>query len=211
MTGYIGGEILDPCPYDYGSNVVYEGDTVYVNGVPYVGADEYYQQAQDIANAGADEPPVEDAGAAEGDATGSATAATPTADPNEWLPMGTFAVVADDKQKDSKRILQIATNKHGLIRGNLINQDTDETVELYGSVDPKTQRVAFKLRGNDDVVAECGFWNLTQETVPLLVHIGQDKTEERTLIRLKGDKAATETKTTPETPAAPKTETKKAE
>ncbi len=210
LTGYNSGEVIDPCPYNYGSNVVYEGDTVYVNGVPYVGADEYYQQAQDIANTGAEEPPVEDAGAAEGDATGSATAAAATADSNEWLPMGTFAVVADDKQKDSKRILQIATNKHGLIRGNLINQDTDETVELYGSVDPKTQRVAFKLRGNDDVVAECGFWNLTQETVPLLVHIGRDKTEERTLIRLKGDKAATETKTVTETPAAPKSETKTA-
>ena len=103
---------------------------------------------------------------------------------DEWLPMGTFAVVADGNQRESQRILQLATSRTGRIRGNLVDTKNDKAIELYGAVDPETQRVAFKLKGNDHVVAESGLWNLTQETVPILVHANQDRTEERTLVRL---------------------------
>jgi hypothetical protein len=34
------------------------------------------------------------------------------------------------------------------------------------------------------LVAECGLWNLTQDTVPMLVHLDKDRTEQRTLVRL---------------------------
>ncbi len=213
VGGMVDDAFYDPCPYNYGSNIVYEGDTVYVNGVPYVGADQYYQQAQDIANAGSGdtvagaapvttnvtventttEPTAPSSLAPSADLAGAGSTTKPedpAAQPEDgWLPMGTFAIVADNDQKESNRILQIATNKQGLVRGNLIDRDTDQSVELYGSVDPKTQRVAFKTRGNDEVVGECGLWNLTQDTVPMLVHVNNDKTEERTLIRLKNDDA----------------------
>ncbi len=183
FAGAVTDAVLAPIPYDYGGNIVYEGDTVYVNNVPYVGADEYYQQAQDLANSGSDEA-VQSA-TTDAQPAASDTAATSQKVEDQWMAMGTFAVVADGKQTDSKRILQIATNKQGQVRGNLVDTETDKAIELYGAVDPKTQRVAFKLKGNDDVVAECGLWNLTQETVSMLVHVNRDKTEERTLIRLK--------------------------
>jgi len=185
VAGAVTQAVLTPVPYYYGSNIVYVQDTVYVNNVPYVSSTEYYQQAQSIAQAGAvsaERPPKPDT-----DANAQQQAVQNPVD--EWLPMGTFAVVADAKQTESKRILQIATNKQGQVRGNFINQETETATELYGSVDPQTQRVAFKAVGNDSVIAECGLWNLTQDTVPMLVHLDRNRTEERTLVRLT-DKSA---------------------
>jgi len=180
FAGAVTNAILTPVPYYYGSNIVYVQDTVYVNSVPYVSSSEYYRQAQSIAVAGT--PPVSPP-----QQTTQPQQEAESAD--EWLPMGTFAVVADGNQTESKRILQIATNKQGQVRGNFINQETDVATELYGSVDPQTQRVAFKAKGNDSVIAECGLWNLTQDTVPLLVHLDANRTEGRTLIRLTDDDA----------------------
>lgn len=170
FTGVVADAPVQPIPYYYGSNIVYEGETVYINDVPYVGADEYYQQARDLAESGADAAEPTEARKDEAQA--------------DWLSMGTFAIVSDGNEESLKRILQIATDKHGRVRGNLVNSETEETTEFYGSVDPKTQRVAFKVKGNDKIVAECGLWNLTQDTVPLLIHVNEDRTEERTLIRL---------------------------
>lgn len=179
FAGYLVDDILNPIEYDYGSNVVYQGDTVYINNVPYVDSDAYYQQALDLASSGLD---IEGENTAQYDSVES--------NPEEkWMSMGTFAVTADGNQEKSDRFLMLATDKKGHIRGNLINEETHQTTEVHGALDPKTQRVAFKLKGNDEVVAECGLWNLTQETVPLLVHIGRDRTEERTLVRLNEEDA----------------------
>ena len=186
FAGAVVDAVIEPVPYNYGNNIVYEGETVYINGVSYVDADEYYQQAQDLAETGAESIRQEPIQAGDEESQG------------EWLPMGTFAIAADNRQTDSKRIIQIATNKQGQIRGNIVDVETDKATELYGSVDAKTQRVAFKIEGHEETVAECGLWNLTQETVPLLIHVDKNKTEERTLIRLhEGEKADTETPVAP--------------
>ena len=58
-------------------------------------------------------------------------------------------------------------------------------IPLVGAVDKKTQRVAVKMEGNDSVVSETGLYNLTNDEVPVLVHISADRQEGRTLIRLK--------------------------
>lgn len=204
-TGFFAGTIVNnvvrPVEYYYGSNIVYVDDTVYINDVPYVSADEYYQQALDLADAGVDlAVPVENVENTDlseakvekteeksnnnSDEKSTEAAENASEDADAWLSMGTFALVNDGQEQKSKRMLQIASDKHGHIRGNLVDADADEAVELYGSVDPKTQRVAFKLQGNEECVAECGLWNLTQDTVPLLIHVNKDRTEERTLVRL---------------------------
>lgn len=189
FTGLVTDAILEPIVYDYGSNIVYQNEMVYINNVPYVDADAYYQQAQDLARTGEGEKASEDASTETVAETVAETASEPTATQAEgtsgdWLSMGTFAIIADGAEKTSERFLQLATNKEGRIRGNLVDPKNDESAALYGSVDPKTQRVAFMISGNDDCVAECGLWNLTQDTVPLLVHVDKDRTEERTLVRL---------------------------
>ena len=179
-------------PYYYGNNIVYRGDMVYVNGVPYVSAADYYSQALILSQPTetvvveevisepirmADEP-ILDAPAQE------QTKPVQGDESAEWMPMGTFAFLDDATQKESSQIIQLATNKHGRIRGNYVDEATGETKPLQGAVDPKSQRVAFQFVGDDKTVVECGLWNLTQDSVPILVHLSEERTEQKTLIRL---------------------------
>ena len=184
---------------------------VYVNGVPYVSAADYYSQALVLAQSAETvvvvEKPVvveknivverivaEPIQLAEGpileppmpDEEMQQMVAQPvrSGEEEEWLPMGTFALLDDVTQTDSEMILQLATNKSGQLRGNFVNEATGETVQIRGAVDPKSQRVAFQLDGDDHTVLECGLWNLTQDSVPLLIHFDEERTEQKTLIRL---------------------------
>ncbi len=150
----------EPVYYDYGSNVAYEDGTVYVDDQPVASAEEYYEQAGQIADAGV-EPANE-----------------------EWMPLGVFAVIAEEGQTQTDKIVQLAINRDGVIRGNFQDVMTDQVTPVVGSVDKTTQRVSMKLEGNDSVVVETGLYNLTNDEVPVLVHFGADRQEGRVLIRL---------------------------
>jgi hypothetical protein len=100
------------------------------------------------------------------------------------MPLGTFAVSTDQREKEPSRIIQLAVDKQGVISGTMVNTLTDESQPVQGQVDKQTQRVAFRIGDNQDVVAETGLYNLTQNDVPLLVHYGVDKTENYLLVRL---------------------------
>lgn len=219
FTGVVVSNVTNSYPYYpfyYGDNVIYRGNMVYVNGVPYVSATEYYRQAWELANSpnivvqttptvvvqqdvaqdnGPMLAPPTDEVAASNRQTVSKPATKPAAGQDEteedWLPMGTFAFLDDSEDGDEKAetgvILQLATNKEGIIRGNIVNDETGEIRQVVGAVDSKTQRVALRFaNANDDekTIFECGLWNLTQDTVPLLIHRNEDETEQRTLIRL---------------------------
>ena len=147
--------------YDYGDSVTYVDGTVYYEDQPVGTAEEYYEQASEIADAGA------------------------TAVNQEWLPLGVFAIIAEPQQTKTDRVVQLALNKQGDIRGNFQDFLTEEVTPVIGAVDKESQRVALKLEGNDDVVIETGLYNLTNDEVPALVHFGKDRQEPRTLIRLK--------------------------
>lgn len=200
--GYTVGSNYDPYPYYYGNNIVYRGDTVYVNGVPYVDALEYYRQALELARL-AEELKVEDPprevvviddgprlAPPEQDEAVPQRLAKPAIE-KDWLPMGTFTFLDEAGRQDEHILIQLATNKEGLIRGNYVDEATDTVRQIVGAVDPKTQRVALQFTDDDELVLECGLWNLTQDTVPLLIHVDKNRTEERTLVRLQ-DSAGSE-------------------
>jgi hypothetical protein len=153
--------------YDYssGGNVVYQDDNVYIGGQQVATADEFAQSAAALATV---EPPAteEDAQAA------------------EWMPLGTFAVSTSEKETDPTRVMQLAVDRQGIISGTMLNTITNESQPIQGAVDKDTQRVAFRIGDNQDVVAETGLYNLTQSDVPLLVHYGTDRTENYLLVRL---------------------------
>jgi hypothetical protein len=102
----------------------------------------------------------------------------------EWMPLGTFAVSTDQRESTPSRIMQLAVNRDGVISGTLYNTTSDNTQPIQGKVDQQTQRAAFRIGDNENLVAETGLYNLTQEDVPLLVHYGPDKTETYLLARL---------------------------
>jgi hypothetical protein len=150
-----------PVYYDYGTTVVYQDNTVYVNGTPAPAA-EYADQALQIADAGrqAKAAPKED-----------------------WEPLGVFALVQGE-EKTSYKVFQLAINKAGVVRGNYYDALADHTLPVYGSVDKKTQRAAWSIGEKKDVVYEAGIANLTQDELPILVHFGADSTQQFTLVRI---------------------------
>ena len=154
--------------YDYGENVTYEDNDVYYGEQPVASAEQYYDQAAQIAAAG-QEPQNED-----------------------WLPLGVFGVTAEPEQTQTDKVVQLALNKEGVIRGNFQDFLTDKVMPVIGAVDKKTQRVALKIEGNDSVVVETGLYNLTNDEVPVLLHFGADRREHRTLIRLQQPEAQQE-------------------
>ena len=109
----------------------------------------------------------------------------PAGQNEEWLPLGVFAVVTEPTQTQTDKVVQLALNKEGVIRGNLHDATTDKVIPVTGAVDKKTQRVAIKMEGNDSMVVETGLYNLTNDEVPVLIHFGADRQEPRTLMRLK--------------------------
>ena len=82
--------------------------------------------------------------------------------------------------------MQLAINKSGAIGGKLLRPDErDEPSSIQGAVDKKTQRVAWTVGENKHTVGETGLYNLTKDEAPALIHIGKDKTQQWTLVRLK--------------------------
>ena len=147
--------------YDYEDNVAYDDGSVYYEGEPVATAEQYYEQADAIAEAG-----------------------TETTD-EDWMPLGVFALIKEAGQTQTDKVLQLALNRDGAIRGNLQDMLTDEVKPLVGSVDKQSQRVAIKMEGNDSIVLEAGLYNLTNDEVPALVHFDAQRQQAVTLIRLK--------------------------
>jgi hypothetical protein len=152
--------------YDYGTTVVYQGDTVYFDGEPGITTEQFTQRAIQYADAG--------------------RAATP-AESEEWQPLGVFALVRGEEQTSDK-IFQLAVNKEGVIRGNYYDALADNTLPVYGSVDKRTQRAAWSIGEKKDVVFDAGIANLTHDETPILVHYGKDDTQQFTLVRLEQPK-----------------------
>jgi hypothetical protein len=156
------GYPAEPVYYDYGTNVVYEGDSVYVNGDSVGTQEQYAQQAITLAD------------------TGKQAEASKE---EEWLSLGVFAMVQGEGT-DSNDLFQLAVNKAGVIRGNFYNVLSDTTMPVYGSVDPKSQRAAWTVGDRKDPIYEVGFANLTQSETTMLVHFGKDRTQQWRLIRV---------------------------
>jgi hypothetical protein len=152
-----------PVSYDYGDNVLYDNDIVYMNGEQVATADDYYQQATQLASIAKDDP----------------------ADKTEWLPLGVFALSRGDTGV-SNTVLQLAVSKEGVISGTYYNSDTDTARPVKGSVDKKTQRAAWTFADGKDtnIVMEAGINNLTQDQTEALVHFGNDITQQWLMVRL---------------------------
>jgi hypothetical protein len=150
-----------PVYYEYGDNVTYQGDQVYYGTQPVATADQYYQQAADIAQT---QPPAD----------GGST---------EWLPLGVFSLVQGD-QSDTNVMFQLAVNKSGTIAGNYYSALTGTTAQVHGSVDKQTQRAAWTVGDNKATVYDTGVTNLTKDEAPVLIHIGKEKTQQWLLVRL---------------------------
>jgi hypothetical protein len=156
-----------PVYYVYGpsGNVYYRDRIVYVEGKRYATAEEYYVQAEAIANAA---PEVSEA----------------QGEKIEWMPLGVFAYYRKGVT-ETNTYIQLAVSKEGVIGGTCTNEATNTSRPIEGTVDKKTQRAAWSFADgkNTDIVMETSIFNLTKDKTPVLVHFGPDKTEEGELVR----------------------------
>src|SRR6185503_13924245 len=103
---------------DYGMNVIYEGETVYVDNQP-IPAAQYTQPMIELAvNVEQPPPPLPPAPAP---APGAAPAAAPA---EEWMPLGVFALAQEEKG-DPIMFFQISVNRAGIISGAYTSTLTD--------------------------------------------------------------------------------------
>jgi len=151
-----------PILYDYGSNVVIENNYVYVNGDEVASAEDYAGQAEKIAARGRRIKPGED---------------------DAWQPLGVFGLIQGE-EKEAQNIFQLAVNKARVVRGNYYNAIADENLPVYGSVNRKSQRIAWSIGKKKKVVYETGLDNLTKDQTPVLVHYGKKRTQQMLLVRL---------------------------
>jgi hypothetical protein len=156
-----------PIDYDYGNTVIYQDNSVYMNGTEVGTAQDYAQQATTLADQGQKAPEAPKA---------------------EWTPFGVFALVQGE-EKTSNNLFQIAVNQDGTLRGNYYDGLMDTTTPIYGSIDKKTQRAAWTIGKKNDRVFEAGLFNLTKGETPILVHIGADRTQQMLLVRVEQPKA----------------------
>jgi hypothetical protein len=167
-ASYCGYAEQPPVYYDYGTSVVYEDNSVYVNGDVAGTPEEYYDQAASLAATGAEAKTQSD---------------------GDWLPLGVFAFTKAENPT-SDITIQLAVNKDGVIRGNYTDTATKQNQVVQGSVDKQTQRVAFTVGDNKANIIETGLYNLTKEESPCLIHLGKDSTEQWLLVRLQNPEAS---------------------
>ena len=148
--------------YDYGTSVVYQGDQVYINGDSVGTQEQYAKQASQIAEAGKNAQVSKD---------------------DTWLSLGVFAIL-DADETDTKYVVQLAINKVGVLRGNLVNTATSETTPIYGSVGTKSERAAWIVGDAKTPVYEVGIANLTRNETTMLLHISKGNSRQYTLVRL---------------------------
>lgn len=162
-----------PVYVDYGSTVVYEGDTVYVDNKP-VPAEQYNEPVVNLATS-VEQPP-------------------PPMPPEEgqqpeWMPLGVFAL-AQEKQGDPVMFFQISVSREGLITGGYESLLTGDKKPIAGSVDKTTQNAAWRLGENRQTVFATSLANLTQDVSPVAVHFSDDRVQNWLLIRMPEPPAA---------------------
>jgi hypothetical protein len=163
-----GGYGAAPVAYNYGTNVVYEDDGVYVQGARVGSAEDYAQQAATLAGQGVSAPVATD---------------------DQWRPLGVFAMARKEETSPST-FVSLAIDKAGLLRGTYYDAVSDSTQNVSGKVDKKTQRAAWTIADKKTPVYEAGLSNLTQQQTTILVHRDGGKVEQMLLVRVEDPKQA---------------------
>jgi hypothetical protein len=158
-----------PVTYDPGTTVIYEGDTVYIDGKSAGSATEYRQQTAQLATPAVEEIPVPDP-PAEGQ-------------PSDWLPLGVWALTQQE-QGDVTMFFQLSTNKDGLVGGAFKNVMTGDEQPVIGQVDKKTQRIAWHIGDITQTVYETGLSSLSNDVASVFVNFGEQQTQTWLLVRL---------------------------
>jgi len=154
---------VDPVYYDYGANIYYADDKVYIDDQPVGSAEEYYSALRAQAA-------QREVASRRGD---------------QWQSLGVFAVLGSDRDADkAQRFFQLAVDKRGTLGGNYFEKSSDVVQPIRGSVDRQGHRAAWTVGDDLQTIYETGVYNLSREEAPMLVHFDAAQNEVWTLVRL---------------------------
>jgi hypothetical protein len=163
----VDGLVSDPVYVDYGTQVIYEGSTTYVNNQPQPTA-QYVQPAREMATTVVQPPPP---------------LPPEQGKPAEWLPLGVYALAQEEKG-DPIMFFQISINKDGLISGAFTSTLTNDERPVAGQIDKKTQAVAWRIGENKETVFSTTLGNLSLDVSPITIVFGQDRTQTWLMVRM---------------------------
>jgi hypothetical protein len=163
-------------------NVVYEGDTVYVDNKP-VPAQQYSGPILEGA-ASIEQPPPD------------------PKQPGDWMPLGVFAL-AQEERGDPVMFFQLSINRDGVISGAFQSTLTGDSRPVAGKVDKASQRAAWRIGDNGKAIYETTLANLTQDVSPLAIHFDATRTQTWLLVRMPEPAPAGQPQKLPEAPKAP--------
>jgi hypothetical protein len=206
-AAFVDGITPDPIYIDYGMNVIYEDETVYVDHQP-VPFDQYADPIVELAvnidqppppmPPPAESPPAESAPTEPSPQPQSAAAPAPA---EEWLPLGVFAL-AQEERGDPTMFFQISVNRAGVISGAYSNTIAADQRPIAGQVDKASQRVAWRIGENSATIFETSLANLTQDVSPVAVHFGKT-TQTWLLVRMPEPAASGQPQKLLEPPTSP--------
>ncbi|MDH4477942.1 MAG: hypothetical protein QE274_15820 [Verrucomicrobiaceae bacterium] len=184
-VGYFFGQAIAPQPivYDPGTTVIYEGDTIYINGQSAGNATTYREQTIALANPVLEDIPVPTPPPDTAEPI-SETTETALAQPQgDWLPVGVWALTQQE-QGDATMFFQLSIDKAGIVAGAYKNVMTGDEQPITGQLDFKSQRVAWHIGQVDNTVYETGLSNFENDVASLFVHFGTQQTQTWLLVRM---------------------------
>ena len=97
-------------------------------------------------------------------------------DPNrKWMPLGIFAITPN-AEVASDIMVQLAVSKDGMVEGSYHNRPAEVTLPIYGAVDKKSQKVAWRIK-DGAILMETGLNGLTESGAKVKVVFEGDATE----------------------------------
>jgi hypothetical protein len=168
-------------------NVVYEGDTVYVDNKPVPVEQRDGPILDAVANVAQPPPPM------------------PPTDPkqkSEWMPLGVFAL-AQEERGDPVMFFQLSINKEGIVSGGFVSLLSGDSKQVAGKLDKASQRIAWRIGENGKTVYETSLANLTLQVSPVVVHFDQTRTQTWLMVRLPEPAAAGQRQKLPSAPKSP--------
>jgi hypothetical protein len=100
----------------------------------------------------------------------------------KFMPLGVFTL-APENQTEATAMLQLAVSKQGVLRGSYYDLLSDVDHPIRGSVDKKTQHVAWTFGPQGKVTFQTALGVLTEPSGPVSVHYENGQTRQWVLAR----------------------------
>jgi hypothetical protein len=141
-----------PFYYDYGGNVVFKNEVIYLNSQPVGSQEDLAASARQLAES-----------------------SSPSAgSKSSWTSLGTFAISQSLRKKSAAMAIQLAIDEEGTISGSYYHWANKDTQPIRGHAEQGTQRVALKI-GTGNIILETGLANLTRSEGRIWVHLADGR------------------------------------